>query len=171
MATKYLDYAGLEHIIGKLKNRDFNGQGLSHEDFTAELKIQLAGLYTKLKDFDPSGVASDTNLTNLQNKVDGLVAIINNEGAEDGDKIINKLNEVFAFLSDLSSDDKLAAILSGKVNTEAGKGLSSNDYTDSEKADVAKIAAIQTEVGKKVSKDEISSITNAEIDALINTEV
>ena len=171
MATKYLDYAGLEHIIGKLKNREFNGQGLSVEDFTSELKSQLTALHNKLKDFDPSGVASDTNLANLQNKVDGLVAIVNAEGTADGDKIINKLNEVFAFLSDVSSDDKLKAILESKVNKETGKGLSSNDYSDSEKAEVAKIAGLQNDVSKKLNSADVVSITNDEIDTMISAQV
>lgn len=168
MATKYLDYAGLEHIIGKLKNRKFNGQGLSTEDFTPELKTNVIALHDKLKDFDPSGVASDTNLADLRAKVDGLVAIINAEGAADGDKLINKLNEVFAFLSDLSSDDKLKAILEGKVSAEPGKGLSTNDYTNSEKEQVAKIASIQEDVAKKLNSDDVVSITNDEIDSIIS---
>lgn len=168
MATKYLDYAGLEHIIGKLKNRKFNGQGLSTEDFTPELKTNVIALHDKLKDFDPSGVASDTNLADLKAKVDGLVAIINAEGAADGDKLINKLNEVFAFLSDLSSDDKLKAILEGKVSAEPGKGLSTNDYTNTEKEQVAKIASIQEDVAKKLNSDDVVSITNDEIDSIIS---
>lgn len=168
MATKYLDYAGLEHIIGKLKNRKFNGQGLSTEDFTPELKTNVIALHDKLKDFDPSGVASDTNLADLKAKVDGLVAIINAEGAADGDKLINKLNEVFAFLSDLSSDDKLKAILEGKVSAEPGKGLSTNDYTNSEKEQVAKIASIQEDVAKKLNSTDVVSITNDEIDSIIS---
>lgn len=222
MATKFLDYAGLEHIIGKLKNRQFNGQGLSKEDFTTELKGQLTALQEKLGSFDPSGVATDTNLAALQTKVDGIVAIINSEGTADGDKIINKLNEVFAFLADVSSDTKLKAIvdgkadkattlagygitdakiedgvvtlgaqtitpltehqdlsayaksadvandLTGKVDKVEGKALSSNDYTDAEKAQVAKVANLETEVGKKLDSADIVAVTNAEIDAMIS---
>lgn len=196
MATKFLDYAGLEHIIGKLKNRQFNGQGLSKEDFTTELKTQLTALQEKLGSFDPSSVATDSNLAALQTKVDGIVAIINSEGTADGDKIINKLNEVFAFLAEVSSDEKLSAILAGKVDkvegkglsandyTDAdkaavgtiadkvdkveGKGLSANDYTDAEKAEVAKIATIESTLGDKLNSADIVAVTTAEIDAMIS---
>ncbi len=153
MATKYLDYAGLEYIITKLYERGFNGMGLSHEDFTAELKTRLSGLYDTLKDFDPSTVASDSTLTQLQAKVNGLEAVINSAGTADGDKIINKLNEVFAFLADVSSDDKLKAILDGKVDKVTGKGLSTNDYTAADKGKVANLPDnTVTELGKKVDK-------------------
>lgn len=168
--TKFLDYAGLEYFVGKLKNRQFNGQGLSKEDFTTELKTQLIALQTKLGSFDPSGVATDTNLAALQTKVDGLVAIINAEGTADGDKIINKLNEVFAFLAELSSDEKLSAILAGKVDKVEGKGLSSNDYTTAEKEQVAKIATMETTLSGKLNSEDVAAITNAEIDAMISAE-
>lgn len=177
MAAKYLDYAGLEYIITKLYERGFNGMGLSHEDFTAELKTRLSGLYDTLKDFDPSSVAADSTLTQLQAKVNGLEAVINSAGTADGDTIINKLNEVFAFLADVSSDDKLKAILDGKVDKVTGKGLSTNDYTDAEKAEVAKVAskANAADVYTKTAADglfvkeaDITTITTTEIDNLIN---
>lgn len=153
MATKYLDYAGLEYIITKLYERGFNGMGLSHEDFTAELQTRLSDLYNTLKDFDPNSVASDSTLTQLQAKVNGLEAVINSAGTADGDKIINKLNEVFAFLADVSSDDKLKAILDGKVDKVTGKGLSTNDYTAADKGKVANLPDnTVTELGKKVDK-------------------
>lgn len=127
MATqKFLDYAGVEHLIGKLKTRQFAGMGLSTEDFTSELKDQLVALNAKLETFDPNSVASDATLTTLQSKVDGLAAIINSGNTDDGDKVINKLNEVFAFLADLSSDSKLKAIVDGKADkatTLAGYGI------------------------------------------------
>ena len=224
MATKYLDFAGLSHIINKLKTRDFNGMGLSKEDFTAELKNRLNDLHTKLNDFDPSGVATDSNLSALQTKVDGMMAVINQEGTADGDKIINKLNEVFAFLSELSSDAKLKALLdskaeksttlagygvtdakivegtitlgaqsitpltehqdlspyaktadvdsavSGKVDKVTGKGLSTNDYTAADKAQVAKIAEMETTLADKLNSSDVEAITTAEINALIAAE-
>lgn len=127
MATKkFLDYAGVQHLIGKLKTRQFAGMGLSAEDFTSELKGQLVALYAKLEDFDPDSVAADSTLATLQQKVDGLAAIINSAGTDDGDTVINKLNEVFAFLADLSSDQKLKAIVDGKADkatTLAGYGI------------------------------------------------
>lgn len=199
MVTKYLDYAGLQHIITKLYERGFNGMGLSHEDFTATLKGQLEALQAKLADFDPNSVASDSTMTQLQAKVNGLEAVINSAGTADGDKIINKLNEVFAFLADVSSDDKLKAILDGKVDKVTGKGLSTNDYTAADKSKVGNLpdntsaeldkkvskvtgkglstndytdaekAAVAT-IGNKLNTADVAAITTAEIDALLAAE-
>lgn len=123
---KYLDLAGLQSLVDKLMAREFKGMGLSHVDFTAEQNTRLNALHEKLSAFDPSSVATDTNLAALQDKVNGLAAIINSEETPDGNKIIDKLNEVFAFLADVSSDDKLKALLDGKADkatTLAGYGI------------------------------------------------
>ena len=114
--TKYLDYDGLAHVIRQLYARGFNGMGLSHEDFTAELAGQLSALHERLKDFDPSQVAADSTIAALAAKVEGLAAVINSEETPDGNTVIDKLNEVFAFLSELDSDAKLKGILDGKAD-------------------------------------------------------
>lgn len=41
MAKKFLDYAGLEYFVDRLKNRDVNGQGLSSNDYTNADKAKL----------------------------------------------------------------------------------------------------------------------------------
>ena len=49
----------------------------------------------------------------------------------------------------------LSQTMLGKVDKITGKGLSSNDYTDDEKADVAKIKNIQTNLDNKASVGEV----------------
>lgn len=155
---KYLDLTGLQSIIDKLVAGEVKGMGLSEENFTTELSGNLTSLYNKLKDFDPSKVATDSTLTALQNKVNGLAAIINNDGNPDDDTIINRLNEVFAFLAEIPENDKLKALLDGKVSTETGKGLSTNDYTDSDKAAVATIGnKVDKVAGKGLSTNDYTT--------------
>lgn len=48
----------------------------------------------------------------------------------DSDTIINKWEEVIAFLDTYTEADTLAGLLSNKVDKEDGKGLSTNDFTD-----------------------------------------
>lgn len=48
----------------------------------------------------------------------------------DTDNIINKWEEVVAFLDTYTEADTLANLLSNKVDKVAGKGLSTNDFTD-----------------------------------------
>ena len=48
----------------------------------------------------------------------------------DGDQIINKWEEVVAFLDTYTEADTLANLLSNKVDKVAGYGLSKNDFTD-----------------------------------------
>ena len=187
MATKFLDYAGLEYIIGKLKNRQFNGMGLSVEDFTTELKSQLTALQTKLGSFDPSTVSSSENLQALQSKVDGLAAIINSSETDDGDKIINKVNEIFAFLAELSSDTKLKALLDSKADkstTLAGYGIedakinngtitlggqSIKPLTEHQSlADYAKTSEMNKALESKLNTTDVVAIATTEIDSLIN---
>lgn len=95
MANKYLDYAGLGYFIGRLKARAVGGLGLSANDYSDDEKQKLAQVVTKLE---------------------GLEAVIT---GTDSDKIFNKLGEVFAFLTDISSDAKLSALLAGKADASA----------------------------------------------------
>ena len=58
-------------------------------------------------------------------------------------------------------DEKLKSVddsVATKVDKEDGKVLSSNDYTDAEKADVAKIKNIQTNLDNKASIGEVLRI-------------
>lgn len=64
---------------------------------------------------------------------------------EDSDNIINKWEEVVAFLDTYTEADTLANLLSNKVDKVSGKELSSNDFTD---ALLAKLNSIESGANK-----------------------
>lgn len=73
------------------------------------------------------GSASD--VATLQSKVSAIETVINAAGAEDEGTVIDKLNEVFAFLQNTSEGSNLVTMLSGKVDKTTkvnGKALSSD---------------------------------------------
>ena len=176
MATKHLDYAGLAHVIAKLMAREFQGKGLSTEDFTSALKNKLAAL--------PATAVDTATFTALQTKVTALEKLIE----ADSDGAINKFNEIVAFLKGVSDTKTLQGLLAdistqigSKVSTEEFEGWKSswNDDMQSVQTDVAVIQDSLSAVDKKASDNAtkiatlettvggITSITNAEIDALI----
>ena len=161
---KFLDHDGLTHIIEKLYARGFKGMGLSHEDFTAELKAKL------------NSTATTEGIAQLERRMTGLETVINSDGTADGDSVINKLNEVFAFLADVSSDQKLKALLAGKMDATAVtladgvitiNGESITPLTEHQSlAAYALKSYVDGELAKKVNAS--AAITNAEIDAIIS---
>ncbi len=135
--NKFLNYAGLEHVLEKLIGMSVNG------DKGLVSKAKLDEITTRL-----SQVATSENLTTLQGKVTELEGLI--EADQDG--AINKLKEIFSFLNGLSDDSTLQGLLAdiatqvgGKVDKVDGMGLSTNDYSNADKA------AVQT-IGNKVDK-------------------
>lgn len=167
-AKKFLNYAGLEHLIELLVNMGVKGdKGLIS-------KAQLTEITTKL-----GQVATSENLTTLQSEVAALKALIE----ADSDGAINKFNEIVAFLAGITDDSTLegklsgiATQISGKVDKVTGKGLSTNDYTAADKAEVAKVKnkANSADVYTKTAADstfvkaaDMTAITDAEIDALV----
>ena len=65
----------------------------------------------------------------------------------DSDSIINKWEEVIAFLATYTEADTLAGLLSNKVDKVSGKGLSTNDFTDTL---LAKLNGIESGANKYV---------------------
>ena len=191
MATaKYLDYAGLEHLIQKLYARGFKGMGLSQENFTSELKAKYDALVA---------ASSVEDLTALFNRVDAIESIIE----KDTDGAINKFNEIVDFLADIADDTTLKGILAAKantadvynktdadskfmtsaqveaaltpyakttdVNTELAKKANATDV-NTELAKKADTETMTTELGKKLNASDVTAITNTEIDAMISGE-
>ena len=120
-------------IDGKVDRK--SGYGLSKNDFTDLLKAKLEGL----QNYDDSEVRS--LVAEIQKELDTLV-----EGDTQG--VIDSFNEMEAFLQGITETETLTGLLeqlktsleeqiSQKVDKEAGKGLSSNDYTDEEKVKLA----------------------------------
>lgn len=100
--TKYLDMAGLQALLNKLFAREFRGMGLSTNDFSDALKQKLESL------------TSPEDLTALTAKVAQLEALV----AKDSDGVINKFNEIVAFLAGIGDDktlDGLMADIAAKV--------------------------------------------------------
>ncbi|MCM1450684.1 MAG: hypothetical protein NC102_00275 [Clostridium sp.] len=177
--TKYLDMAGLQALLDKLFAREFRGMGLSKNDFSDALKQKL------------ESIAAPEDLKTLASKVASLETLV----AKDSDGVINKFNEIVAFLTGIGDDKTLDGLMSdiatkvaeakkagadaasaldafkgtvyskeaaeGKfVAKEAGKGLSTNDYTTSEKALVATIAG-------KLDAADVASISAEEIASML----
>lgn len=85
-----------------------------------------------------SAATLENHLNNTTNHVAGAEKLLWNQTAtklnailgEDSDAIINKWEEVVAFLDTYTEADTLANLLSNKVDKVSGKGLSTNDFTD-----------------------------------------
>ena len=91
-----------------------------------------------------------------------------NKGKENADNITQIQLDITALQgsmsgkadkSDTYTKTQVDTALNGKVNTEAGKGLSSNDYTDADKAVVAQIpldiSALQGSMANKANRSEL----------------
>lgn len=138
-------------IDGKVDRK--SGYGLSKNDFTDLLKAKLEGL----QNYDDSEVRS--LVAEIQKELDTLV-----EGDTQG--VIDSFNEMEAFLQGITETETLTGLLeqlktsleeqiSQKVDKEAGKGLSSNDYTDEEKVKLAGLENYDdTEVRGQIEKNK-----------------
>ena len=170
MATKHLDYAGLAHVIEKLIKRQFQGKGLSTEDFTTALKNKLSAL--------PTTFVSQSDVTALQTKVTALERLIES----DSDGAINKFNEIVAFLANITDTDTLQGLLADIAsqisNLEQSVTAAGRDFRDlrnqvntNKEAIISlngRVSDIQDYLTDNVlRRTDIVSITNAEIGALI----
>ncbi len=196
--TKYLDLQGLQYLIEKLVAGQVQGKGLVDPSVITEIQEKL------------KSVATTAGLTELTNKVNELNALV----AADSDGVINKFNEIVAFLDGIADSKTLEGLLgdiatqigavkttaegkqspattlagygitdakiaggvitlggstitahqdiSGKVDKVEGKGLSTNDYTAADKAEVAKVK-------DKLNAVDVVAISETEIDALVKT--
>lgn len=179
---KFLNYAGLEHVVELLVSHGFKGgMGLSQENFTTELKAKYDALVA---------ASSVEDLTALFNRVTALEALIE----ADSDQAINKFNEIVEFLAGIQpGSDTLAAKLADiatqiadakKAGTDATSAL--NTYKTSNDAAVAAAkkagtdaassletyktsndAAVKALQDGKLNASDLVAITNAEIDTLV----
>lgn len=141
-------------ISGKVDKVE--GKGLSANDFTDALKAKLEGL----SNYD------DTEVRALITAVSGRLDTILGDGASTA---IDTFNEIEAFLAGITDTQTLTGLLqeqkqtittetdnklANKVDKVSGKGLSTNDYTNDEKA---KLGALPT-------KTELDSSLAAKLD-------
>lgn len=111
------------------------GKGLSQNDFTNAYKTKLDGIEAGAQVNTVTSVAGKTGVVTLQKSDVGL-------GNVDNTSDLNK---------PISTATQTA--LNGKVDKEAGKGLSTNDYTT---ADKTKLAGIEAEANKTIVDSVIS---------------
>ena len=164
IATHQSEYEALiAAIAGKVDKVE--GKGLSTEDYTTAEKSKLAGIEANANNYTlPTATASALGGV----KVGANLAIDSSTGVLSGDYSNastsaaglmsaadkTKLNGIAAGATAVTVDSSItsssenpvqsAAIysaLAGKVDTETGKGLSTNDYTDTEKTKLAGIEA------------------------------
>ena len=98
MATtrKFLSVDGLKFFVSQLYARGFNGMGLSHVDFTEELKEKL------------ESSASTANIKALNDKIEALQALVN----ADSNGAIDRFNEIVDFLAGIGDDTTLKGMFS-----------------------------------------------------------
>ena len=164
IATHQDEYAALiAAIAGKVDKVE--GKGLSTEDYTTAEKTKLAGIEANANNYTlPTATASALGGV----KVGANLAIDSSTGVLSGDYSAasssaaglmsaadkTKLDGIEAGATAITVDSAISSsstnpvenqaiytALAGKVDTEAGKGLSSNDYTDTEKTKLAGIEA------------------------------
>ncbi len=145
------------------------GKGLSTNDFTNALKAKL----DSLSNYD------DAQLRQAVNALKGEIDTILGDGATSA---IDTFNEIEAFLTGITDTQTLTGLLqqlkstitgetdgklANKVDKVSGKALSTNDYTNAEKAAVATIGNKVDKVdGKGLSANDYTNDDKAKLGAL-----
>lgn len=122
-----------------------SGKGLSTNDYTDAEQAKLSGIEAGAEVNSVKSVCGRTGAVTLTRSDVGLSQVDN---TSDADKPVSAATQLG---------------LDGKVDKVEGKGLSTNDYTDSEKAKVAQVNTDITEI-----KSELADMYTAEeVDALV----
>ena len=163
IATHQSEYAALiAAIAGKVDKVE--GKGLSTEDYTTAEKTKLAGIEAGANNYtlpaattsalggvkvgsnlavDANGVisgdysAATTSANGLMSSTDKAKL----DGIAEGATAVTVDSAISSTSTNPVENQAIYTALSGKVDTETGKGLSSNDYTDAEKTKLAGIEA------------------------------
>ena len=163
IATHQSEYAALiAAIAGKVDKVE--GKGLSTEDYTTAEKTKLAGIEASANNYtlpaattsalggvkvgsnlavDANGVisgdysAATTSANGLMSSTDKAKL----DGIAEGATAVTVDSAISSTSTNPVENQAIYTALAGKVDTEAGKGLSSNDYTDTEKTKLAGIEA------------------------------
>lgn len=155
-----IDLTRLDQFLGKIKlllaekvDKE-TGKGLSTNDYTTAEKNKLGAIEAEANKTIVDSALSTTSTNPVQNQA------VKNEldsvrGAAEDSVIISDTQPTSTDNKLWVDDDvgtgvqiptyaelqALQTVVAGKVSSEAGKGLSSNDYTDTEKTKLAGIAA------------------------------
>ena len=163
IATHQSEYAALiAAIAGKVDKVE--GKGLSTEDYTTAEKTKLAGIEANANNYtlpaattsalggvkvgsnlavDANGVisgdysAATTSANGLMSSTDKAKL----DGIAEGATAVTVDSAISSTSTNPVENQAIYTALAGKVDTETGKGLSSNDYTDAEKTKLAGIEA------------------------------
>ncbi len=177
----------LDNLDTNLNNKvdKVTGKGLSKNDFTDDYKTKLDNLDTNISETlagkaDKTEVLTKTNTTAFTPTADYQPAtkkyvddLASNKGGgdmmkavydqdasgtvDDSDKLGGQSPSYYAKASDLTN----------KVDKVSGKGLSANDYTDSDKAEVAKVKDKVDKVsGKGLSTNDFTAAYKTKLDNL-----
>lgn len=151
------------------------GKGLSANDFTDELKDKLENLGDS-PDYSEDITNINQNITNIQSDLDSKVDKEEGKGLSSNDftdALKDKLESLSTVTPDGSYDDteikaSITAInteVNNKVDKEEGKGLSSNDFTDTLKEKLENLHQPVLEV--ILDTNQYNTLINTE-DGLIN---
>lgn len=164
IATHQSEYAALiAAIAGKVDKVE--GKGLSTEDYTTAEKTKLAGIEAGANNYTlPTatanalgGIKVGSNLaidsstgvlsgdySNASTSAAGLMSATDKaklDGIAEGATAVTVDSAISSTSTNPVENQAIYTALAGKVDTETGKGLSSNDYTDTEKTKLAGIEA------------------------------
>ena len=164
IATHQSEYEALiAAIAGKVDKVE--GKGLSTEDYTTAEKTKLAGIEAGANNYTlPTATAnalggikvganlaidSSTGMLSgdysaASSSAAGLMSAADKtklDGIEAGATAITVDSAISSSSTNPVENQAIYSALAGKVDTETGKGLSSNDYTDTEKTKLAGIEA------------------------------
>lgn len=168
--NKFLSYEGFAHFIESVAATGIKGKVLSETVFTEAMAAKLddlTELKAKVADL-VSYIESDSN--GAIDKFKEIVAFL--KGIADTETLDGMMSNIATQIADAKKagtdaqtslanyKTEVTTALSGKVDTVAGKGLSTNDYTTADKNLVATI-------GNKLDADDLVEITDEEIDALL----
>lgn len=112
-------------ITSKAVNLDLASYGYITGITKSMVEAVLTGAITS----HTHNYAAPGDITALDERLDTIEAIINSAGTSDADNVINKLNEIFAFLENSGEGTTLVTMLSNKVSTSRtvnNKALSNN---------------------------------------------
>lgn len=129
------DITGLSNALAGKVNVQ-SGKGLSTNDYTTTEKNKLAGIAAGANNYVHPTTHPASMITGLAS-----VATSGDYGDLSGKPTIPTVDSALSSTSTNPVQNKaIQAALASKVNTESGKGLSSNDYTTTEKNKLAGIA-------------------------------
>lgn len=130
------------------------GKGLSTNDFTSTFKTKL------------EGIAANAQVNVIESiKVNGVAQTVTSKGVNISVPTGGLASKDSVAVADLASD--VTTLIDGKVAKVSGKGLSTNDYDNTAKAEVAKVS------GKADKATTLSGygITNAYTKSEIDTKI